>query len=432
MAELLITNAALPEGRTGVDILCTDGKIVAVGPKLGAHAGATIDARGLLVAPPFVDAHFHIDSALTYGMPRVNASGTLLEGIALWGELKPTLTQEAIAGRALAYCDLAVSKGLLAIRSHVDTSDTRLLAVEALLDVQKRVKPYLDLQLVAFPQDGVLRSPGALHSLKRALAMGVDVVGGIPHFERTMADGAESVRVLCEIAADLGKRVDMHCDESDDPLSRHVETLAHHAQRLKLHGRVTGSHLTSMHSMDNYYVSKLLPLIAEAGVHAVANPLINITLQGRHDTYPKRRGMTRVPELMAAGVTVAFGHDCVMDPWYALGSGDMLEVAAMGLHVAHMTGQAGMRACFDAVTVNAARVLGLDEHGIAPGKPADLVLLQAHDPVEAIRLRATRLLVVRRGQVLARTPPATASLQLPDRPTQVDWTQQRRGLAPLV
>jgi len=425
MAELLITNAALPDGRTGVDILCTDGKIVAVGPKLGAHAGATIDARGLLVAPPFVDAHFHIDSTLTYGMPRVNASGTLLEGIALWGELKPTLTQEAIAGRALAYCDLAVSKGLLAIRSHVDTSDTRLLAVEALLDVQKRVKPYLDLQLVAFPQDGVLRSPGALHSLKRALAMGVDVVGGIPHFERTMADGAESVRVLCEIAADLGKRVDMHCDESDDPLSRHVETLAHHAQRLKLHGRVTGSHLTSMHSMDNYYVSKLIPLMKEAGLAAIANPLINITLQGRHDTYPKRRGMTRVPELMAAGVPVAFGHDCVMDPWYPLGSADMLEVASMGLHVAQMTGQAAMRACFDAVTTTPASILGLEGYGLAPGCRADLVLLEARDPVEAIRLRATRLAVVRGGRVVATTPSSRATLDLPGRPSSVDGMPPR-------
>jgi cytosine deaminase len=420
MTSLVIRNAALPDGRAGVDILCADGKIVAVGPKLDANAAKTIDARGLLVSPPFVDAHFHIDSTLTYGMPRVNASGTLLEGIALWGELKPTLTQEAIADRALAYCDLAVSKGMLAIRSHVDTSDARLLAVEALLDVQKRVKPYLDLQLVAFPQDGVLRVPGALHNLKRALAMGVDVVGGIPHFERTMADGAESVRVLCEIAADLGKRVDMHCDESDDPLSRHVETLAYHTQRLKLHGRVAGSHLTSMHSMDNYYVSKLIPLMKEAGLAAIANPLINITLQGRHDTYPKRRGMTRVPELMAAGVPVAFGHDCVMDPWYPLGSADMLEVASMGLHVAQMTGQDAMRACFDAVTTTPASILGLEGYGLAPGCRADLVLLEARDPVEAIRLRATRLAVVRGGRVVATTPSSRATLDLPGRPSSVD------------
>ena len=194
---------------------------------------------------------------------------------------------------------------------------------------------------------------GAQDNLARALDKGVDVVGGIPHFERTMADGAESVRILCELAAERGLRVDMHCDETDDPLSRHIETLAFHARRLGLSGRVAGSHLTSMHSMDNYYVSKLIPLIAEAGVAAIANPLINITIQGRHDTYPKRRGMTRVPELMAAGVDVAFGHDCVLDPWYPLGSADMLEVAHMGLHVAQMTGQAAMRACFDAVTDHA-------------------------------------------------------------------------------
>ena len=208
-------------------------------------------------------------------------------------------------------------------------------------------------------------------------------------------------------------------------MSRHIETLAFHTQRLGLQGRVTGSHLTSMHSMDNYYVSKLLPLMREAQVHAIANPLINITLQGRHDTYPKRRGMTRVPELMAAGVNVAFGHDCVMDPWYSLGSGDMLEVAAMGLHVAQMTSQDGMRACFAAVTENAARILQLDGYGIAPGNRADFVLLQARDPVEAIRLRATRLQVFRAGKLVAQTPAAIAALSLPGRPAQVDWSLRR-------
>ena len=425
MSSLLIRNATLPDGRTGLDVLCADGRIANLAPRISAAAERTIDAGGMLVAPPFVDAHFHMDSTLTYGLPRVNASGTLLEGIALWGELKPTLTQDAIVGRALAYCDWAVGKGLLAIRSHVDTSDPRLLAVEALLHVRERVKPYLDLQLVAFPQDGLLRSPGALHNLKRALSMGVDVVGGIPHFERTMADGAESVRILCEIAADLGKRVDMHCDETDDPMSRHVETLASQTQRLGLQGRVAGSHLTSMHSMDNYYVSKLIPLLREAGVAAIANPLINITLQGRHDTYPKRRGMTRVPELLAAGVPVAFGHDCVMDPWYPLGSGDMLEVAAMGLHVAQMTGREAMRACFDAVTSTPASILGLDGYGLAPGCRADLVLLQARDPVEAVRLRAARLAVVRAGRVVATSPPVQATLDLPGRPATVDWTLPR-------
>ncbi|OGB04295.1 MAG: cytosine deaminase [Burkholderiales bacterium RIFCSPHIGHO2_12_FULL_69_20] len=427
---MLIRNATLPDGRTGIDLLVQQGRIAALGAGLFAGQSAppgteVIDAAGWLLSPPFVDPHFHLDSTLSFGLPRVNASGTLLEGITLWGELKPLLTEATLIERALQYCDWAVAKGLLAIRSHVDVCDERLLAVRALLEVKRRVAPYLDLQLVAFPQDGLLRAPGALNNLQRALDLGVDVVGGIPHFERSMQEGADSVKLLCELAAERGLAVDMHCDESDDPLSRHIETLALHTRRLGLQGRVTGSHLTSMHSMDNYYVSKLLPLIAEAGVHAVANPLINITLQGRHDTYPKRRGMTRVPELMAAGINVAFGHDCVMDPWYSLGSADMLEVAQMGLHVAQMTSQRQMQACFDAVTVNAARVLGLADYGLAVGCHADFVLLQARSPVEALRLRAQRLLVVRRGRVLARAPEAAATLSLPGRPAQVDWTLRR-------
>jgi len=421
MFDLLVTNAALPDGRTGMSLAVQDGKFVAVDAGLLAPAHETLDAQGLLVSPPFVDAHFHMDATLSYGLPRVNQSGTLLEGIALWGELKPLLKLDALIDRAMTYCDWAVAKGLLAIRSHVDICDPRLLAVEALLEVKRRVAPYLDLQLVAFPQDGVLRDPQGMDKLKRALAMGVDVVGGIPHFERTYEQGALSVKLLCELAAEQGKLVDMHCDESDDPLSRHIETLALETQRLGLHGRVTGSHLTSMHSMDNYYVSKLLALMAEAQVHVVSNPLINITLQGRHDTYPKRRGMTRVPEQLAQGLTVAFGQDCVMDPWYSLGSGDMLEVASMGLHVAHMTSQAAMRQCFDAVTINAAKILQLPAYGLAPGCHADFVLLQARDPVEAIRLRATRLKVFRRGHVVAQAPASTATLQLPGRPGSTAW-----------
>ena len=276
MFDLLITHANLPDGRRDVDIAVLDGKIVQVASALqaqGAQSASLIDAEHCLVSPPFVDAHFHMDATLSYGKPRVNQSGTLLEGIALWGELKPLLTQDALIERALRYCDWAVARGLLAIRTHVDTCDPRLLAVEALLEVKRRVKPYLDLQLVAFPQDGVLRydprnddpkcHDSAFNLLQKALDLGVDVVGGIPHFERTMDAGRESVRLLCEEAAKRGLRVDMHCDETDDPMSRHIETLAFEAQRLGLQGRVTGSHLTSMHSMDNYYVSKLLPLIRD-------------------------------------------------------------------------------------------------------------------------------------------------------------------------
>ena len=425
--DLVIRNATLPDGRTGIDIGIDQGRIAVLEAGLAARGGREIDAEGDLVSPPFVDAHFHMDAVLSYGLPRVNRSGTLLEGIAVWGELKPQLSQDALVERAMRYCDWAVARGLLAIRTHVDICDDRLLAVEALLEVRRRVAPYLDLQLVAFPQDGLLRSPSAFANLRRAIAMGVDVVGGIPHFERTMAEGAESVRLLCEFAAGQGLRVDMHCDESDDPLSRHIETLACETQRLGLQGRVAGSHLTSMHSMDNYYVSKLLPLIAESGVAAIANPLINITLQGRHDSYPKRRGMTRVPELLAAGVDVAFGHDCVLDPWYGMGSGDMLEVAHMGLHVAQMTGLDAMHQCYLAVTEAPARILGLEDYGLRPGCHADLVVLDAGSTVEAIRLRAARRLVLRRGQVVAEGPRARSRLILPDRPAAVDFRLESRS-----
>ena len=425
MMDLVVRGAALPDGRKGMDIGVRDGRIVAVEPRLAATGREEIDAGGMLVSPPFVDAHFHMDATLSLGLPRLNRSGTLLEGIALWSELKPTLTQDAVVARAMAYCDWAAAQGLLAIRSHVDVCDERLLAVDALLEVRRRVRPYIDLQLVAFPQDGVFRYPRAMELLRAALDRGVDVVGGIPHFERTMAEGARSVRALCELAAERGLRVDMHCDETDDPMSRHVETLAFEAQRLGLQGRVVGSHLTSMHSMDNYYVSKLVPLMAEAGLGVVANPLINISIQGRHDSYPKRRGMTRVPELMAAGLTVAFGHDCVMDPWYSLGTGDMLEVAQMGVHVAQMTGLDAMGACFDAVTCNAARLLGLEGYGIEPGCNADLVLLEARDKVEAIRTRAARLAVLRRGRVISRAPARRATLALEGRPGTVDFLHPR-------
>ena len=414
--DLIIRNANLPDGRFGIDIGIKDGKIVALEAALNAKGQEEINVSGYLVSPPFVDAHFHMDATMSLGQPRINQSGTLLEGITLWSELKPHLTVDAIKERALKFCDLAVARGLLAIRSHVDVCDPRLLAVDALLEVKKEVAPYLDLQLVAFPQDGFFSSPQAAELLETALDRGVDVVGGIPHFERTMDEGRKSVEVLCRIAAERGLRIDMHCDESDDPLSRHIETLTAETVRHGLQGRVTGSHLTSMHSMNNYYVSKLLPLMAEAEMNVVSNPLINITLQGRHDTYPKRRGMTRVPEMMGIGLKVAFGHDCVMDPWYSLGSADMLEVASMGLHVAQLTGVDEMKACFGAVTEVPADILGLEGYGIEKGCNADLIILQAADPVEALRLKANRLFVIRRGSIISRSASVQSELNLPGRP----------------
>ena len=420
MLDMIIRNANLPDGRTGQDIAVSGGRIADVGVKLEAAAHEEIDADGRLVTPPFVDPHFHMDATLSLGLPRMNRSGTLLEGIALWGELRPTLTREALVERALRYCDLAVTQGLLFIRSHVDISDPRLVTAEAMIEVREKVAPYIDLQLVAFPQDGYYRSPGAVDALNRSLDMGIDIVGGIPHFERTMADGTASVAALCRIAADRGLPVDMHCDETDDPMSRHIETLASETIRFGLQGRVAGSHLTSMHSMDNYYVSKLIPLMAEAEINVIPNPLINIMLQGRHDTYPKRRGMTRVRELMDAGLNVSFGHDCVMDPWYSMGSGDMLEVGHMAIHVAQMAGIEDKKKIFDALTVNSARTMGLEGYGLNPGCNADLVILQASDPMEALRLKPNRLAVIKGGKVIARTAPRLGALFLQGRPAEID------------
>ena len=433
MFDLLIRGATLPDGREGMDLGVRDGRVAALKRGITAEAGEVIEAEGMLLSPPFVDPHFHMDATLSLGLPRMNVSGTLLEGIALWGELRPTLTREALVERALRYCDLAVAKGLMAVRSHVDVSDPRLVTVEALLEVRERVAPYLELQLVAFPQDGYYRAPEAAAALERALDKGVDIVGGIPHFERTMADGAASVAALCRIAAERGLRVDMHCDETDDPLSRHVETLAAETVRHGLGGRVAGSHLTSMHSMDDYYVSKLIPLIAEAGMAAIPNPLINVMLQGRHDTYPKRRGVTRIPELMAAGVTVGLGQDCVLDPWYSMGTGDLLDVAHMALHATQMGSGADKRALYDAVTVNSARIMGLEGYGLDVGCHADMVLLQARDPGEAIRLRPARLRVIRRGRVVAETAPEVTRLALDGRPARVDpadYAPRGAGRAP--
>jgi cytosine/creatinine deaminase len=423
MFDFIIKNANLPDGRTGVDIAVRGGKIVAVEANITAESAEMIDASDRLVSPPFIDPHFHMDATLSLGLPRMNVSGTLLEGIQLWGELRQIATKEELVERALRYCDLAVSQGLLFIRSHVDTSDPRLVTAEALLEVRERVKPYIGLQLVAFPQDGYYRAEGGAKSLERALDMGVDIVGGIPHFERTMDEGKQSLEALCRIAADRGLPVDIHCDETDDPMSRHIETLAAETVRHGLQGRVAGSHLTSMHSMDNYYVSKLIPLIAEAEINVIPNPLINIMLQGRHDTYPKRRGMTRVKEMMAAGLNVSFGHDCVMDPWYNMGSGDMLEVGHMAIHVAQMAGVEDKKKIFECLTTNSARTMGIEGYGLDKGCNADFVILQARDAAEALRLKANRLYVIKAGSVISKTAPRVSDLFLEGRPGAVDGAQ---------
>ena len=421
MLDLIVKNAAIHGKETTMDIACEGGKIVEIAPAIQAEAAETVDAGGFLATPPFVDSHFHMDATLSMGMPRLNQSGTLLEGIRIWGELKPDLTPEGVKERAKKLCSWAVAKGNLAIRTHVDTTDPSLMAVDVLLEVREEMKDFIDIQLVAFPQDGVLRAENGVELLKRALDKGVDVVGGIPHFERTMDEGRKSVEILCEIAAERGLMVDMHCDESDDPLSRHIEALTFQTQRLGLQGRVTGSHLTSMHSMDNYYVSKLLPLMAEARMNCVCNPLVNMNLQGRHDTYPKRRGLMRVPELMAMGINVALGHDDVMDPWYPMGTHDMLEVAHMGAHALHMTGVDQQSALFEAVTENGAKTLGIEGYGLEPGCNADMVVLQAASRLEALRLHPARLFVIRRGAVISRTPLVEATVNLDGEERRVDF-----------
>ena len=419
MSDLLIKNARFKDNEVQ-DILILNKVIAEIGNIGESQDVPSIDAKGYFVTAPFVDSHFHLDATLSYGIPRVNQSGTLLEGIKLWGELKPNLTADALKERARKLCKWAIARGTLAIRSHVDISDSSLLAVEAMLDIKNEFRPWLDLQLVAFPQDGLIRV-GSKNNLNKALDMGVDVVGGIPHFERTMEEGTESIEYLCQLASKKGLKVDMHCDESDDPMSRHIETLTKETVRLGLQGRVAGSHLTSMHSMDNYYVSKLLPLMEEAEISVIANPLINITLQGRHDTYPKRRGLTRIPEQMLAGLNVAFGHDCVMDPWYPLGSQDMLDVAHMALHVAQMTGVTQMQECFNAVTENPAKILGLEGYGLKKGCKGDLVILQCMDDIEALRLRPARLYVIREGNILSSTQEVTCELDLSGNKSKTDF-----------
>ena len=421
MLDYIIRNVKLPGKAGAFDLGINDGVFVEIGESLQEKGQREFDGKGYLATPPFVDSHFHMDATLSLGLPRLNQSGTLLEGIQIWGELKPELTAEALKSRALELLNWSVAKGTLAIRTHVDVTDPTLLAVDVLLEVKAEMKDWVDIQLVAFPQDGVLRTDGAQDLLIKALDKGVDVVGGIPHFERTMGEGSTSISWLCGVAESRGLLVDMHCDESDDPLSRHIEHLVYETHRLGLGSRVTASHLTSMHSMDNYYVSKLLPLMAESGIQAICNPLINIYIQGLHDSYPKRRGLTRVPELLDSGINVAFGHDCVMDPWYPMGSHDMLEVAHMGAHCLQMMGASQQDTLFEMITSRGAAVMNLEKYGIKKGNPADCVILQAGSVMESLRLRPNRLAVFRRGHIIASSPETVSTVQLGSRERNVSF-----------
>jgi cytosine deaminase len=420
--DLVVRNARLEAGKPLVDVGVQDGKIVEVQPGLQAEAHEIIDAGGCFVTPPFVESHVHLDTALTAGEPRWNESGTLFEGIERWSERKATLTEEDVVRRATKVIEWQVSHGILHIRSHVDVCDPKLTALRALIEVRRVMSPFVDIQLVAFPQDGILGFEGGAALVEEALRLGADAVGGIPHYELTREDGVRSLEIVFALAEKYGKLIDVHCDEIDDEQSRFVEVMSALAQRTGLRDRVTASHTTAMHSYNGAYASKLLRFCARSGINFVANPLVNIHLQGRFDTYPKRRGLTRVKEMAAMGINVSLGHDDILDPWYPMGTGSMLDVAHMAVHVAQMTGRDEMRSVFHMVTDAGARTLHIeDSYGIETGKPADLVVLDAQDELDALRRQSVARVVLSKGKVVARTTPAANTVFMQGTSHTIDY-----------
>jgi cytosine deaminase len=387
---------------TEVDIGIKDGIITAIAPNLKESATTELDALGqLLVSPPFVESHIHLDSALTAGEPRWNESGTLFEGIQIWGERKLKLNLADVKTRAQALLKQLAGYGVLFVRTHADVSEAQLIALQALLEVREEVKDWMTLQVVAFPQDGIYSKPENEALLEKAVEMGADVIGGIPHYELTREDGVRSIHRIFELAQQYNRLIDIHCDEIDDEQSRFLEVVAACAIRSGMGSRVTASHTTAFGSYNNAYAYKLMGFLQRAQINFIANPLINITLQGRTDTYPKRRGVTRVKELWQNGLNVSFGHDCVQDPWYSLGTGNMLDVAHMGVHVCQMTGRSEINACYDMITINGAKTLHLeDEYGVDVGKKASLIVLDVSDPYEAIRCRTQPRYVISKGKLL--------------------------------
>ncbi|MBD2122224.1 cytosine deaminase [Trichocoleus sp. FACHB-262] len=395
-----------PDALESVDVGIQAGKIMAIAPRLEATALQELDVQGQLVSPPFVESHIHLDSALTAGEPRWNESGTLFEGIEIWRDRKQSLTLKDVKQRAIATLKQQAMQGVLFVRSHADVSETNLTALQALLAVREEVQDWITLQVVAFPQDGIYGNPQNQALMEKALKLGVDVVGGIPHYELTREDGVRSVQQVFEWAQQYDRLIDIHCDEIDDDQSRFLEVVAAYAIRTGLGPRVTASHTTAFGSYNNAYAYKLMGFLQRAQLNFIANPLINITLQGRTDSYPKRRGVTRVKELWQQGLNVSLGHDCVQDPWYSLGTGNMLDVAFMAVHVCQMTGMGEIDACYDMVTWQGAKTLGLgDQYGVEVGKPANLIVLAASDRYDAIRRRASVRYVISRGQLLAEMEP---------------------------
>ena len=387
-----------------VDIGIRDGLIAAISPQLSEPGQLELDIQGQLVSPPFVESHIHLDSALTSGEPRWNQSGTLFEGIEIWRERKQSLTLEDVKNRAKETLKLQASQGVLFVRTHADVSESTLTALQGLLEVREEVKDWITLQVVAFPQDGIYGHPKNEELLEEALRLGADVVGGIPHYEMTREDGVRSVHRIFALAEQYNRLIDIHCDEIDDDQSRFLEVVAACAIRTGMASRVTASHTTAFGSYNNAYANKLMGFLQRSQINFIANPLINITLQGRTDTYPKRRGVTRVKELWQAGLNVSLGHDCIQDPWYSLGTGNMLNVAHMAVHVCQMTGMAEIEACFDMVTIHGAKTLNLaNSYGIEVGKSANLIVLEADSRYEAIRRQSTVRYVISQGKLLAHT-----------------------------
>jgi cytosine/creatinine deaminase len=402
--DLLIRNARLPRADGLRELAIRGSRFVQADP--GEPATQTLDAAGALVTPALVEPHIHLDAVLTVGQPRYNQSGSLFEGIAIWGERVRQLTVEDVKQRVRTVLRWQLANGVLFVRSHVDVCDPELTALRALIELREEVADQMTLQLVAFPQQGIMSFDDGEQLMRRAVEMGADVVGAIPHFELTREYGERSVKFAMGLAADTGTFVDIHCDETDDEHSRFLEVMVAETLRLGLRGRVTASHTTAMHSYNNAYAARVVANLRRAGLHMVTNPLDNSVLQGRFDAYPIRRGHTRVKELLAAGVNVCIGHDSVMDPWYPLGYGDPLQAAAVLAHYGQMSGFDEIRTLIDMISVNPARALALADYGLEPGCRADAVVFDAPSEMDAIRLVAPRRAVIRGGQVVARTEPA--------------------------
>ena len=415
--DLLLRNAALIGSERPVDLAIDAGRIAAIAPATGAlPAGAAtteLDLAGRLVTPPLVEPHIHLDAVLTVGQPRENASGSLFEGIAVWADRVRTLTVEDVTARAREVLRWQLACGVQAVRSHVDVCDPELRALHALAGLRAELAGLVDLQLVAFPQQGIFGFEGGPALMRRAVEEGADVVGGIPHYELTREDGVASVQFVFDLAQEFGLRIDIHCDETDDDHARFVEVMAAETIKRGMSGLVTASHTTAMHSYNNAYAGRLITNIARAGLHMVTNPLDNAVLQGRFDTGPIRRGHTRVKELLAAGVNVAIGHDSVMDPWYPLGYGDPAQAAFVLAHLGQLSGTTELPYLLEMVTTNPARALGVDSGGIRVGGPADLVVFDAPTAQDALRRVSPRHLVLRGGRVVARTAPARTTVTTP-------------------